>query len=229
MNPIILALDCDSLLEADSILDKTKDFIGMIKIGPQLFNSFHKEALSLGPKYHLPIFLDLKLHDIPNTVAKTVKVISDLCLQYKIKFLTIHAFGGSQMMKEAVKEAQNLQLVAVTLLTSLNYSDLRSFGFSDTRDNIKTIELAKLAKSEGINAFVSSPQNAKLLRKHQPNSTIICPGIRNDQSKDDQKRTSSIEFAIKSGADYVVIGRPITQDPDPEFMAKCFLDQAEKT
>lgn len=236
MNPIILALDFSDLNQADEMISKVRNYIGMIKIGPELFNSYGREALELGLKHSIPIFLDLKLHDTPSTVAKTVDAIATkFSTKYKIKFLTVHAFGGQEMVKEAVGTAKgsDLQIAVVTLLTSLNHKDLSSFGFRDCREGIKTVDLALTAYGAGARVFVAAPTQIHLMRKHldksAQNITLITPGIRAlDAPQDDQKRTKPIGFAIRNGADWVVVGRPITLEPNPEGAAKLLLDQAEK-
>ncbi len=236
MNPIILALDFSDLNQADEMVGKVRNHIGMIKIGPELFNAYGREALELGPKHHVPIFLDLKLHDIPNTVAKTVDLITTrFSEQYRIKFLTVHAFGGSEMLKAAIGTAKgsNTEIAVVTLLTSVDSSDLHSFGFRDCREGIKTVDLALTAFNSGARTFVAAPSQIHLMRKHldEPNElvTLITPGIRaTDALPDDQKRTKPISFAIRNGADWVVVGRPITQSQDPELAAQSLLAQALK-
>lgn len=236
MNPIILALDFNSLSDADDMISKVRNYIGMIKIGPELFSAYGEKALELGLKHYIPIFLDLKLHDVPNTVANTVKVIVDkFSEQYKIKFLTVHAFGGKEMLKAAVGEARgsDLSIAAVTLLTSLNWEDLSDFGFRDRREGIKTIDLGKLAKESGVNTFVAAPNQIHLMRKNLDDgvfrATLVTPGIRAEGApEDDQKRTKSVSFAIRNGTDWVVIGRPITQSPDPESAARLLCDQIDK-
>lgn len=236
MNPIILALDFSDLNAADDMLSKVRNHIGMIKIGPELFTAYGREALELGLKHHVPIFLDLKLHDIPNTVAKTVDVIATrFAEQYKIKFLTVHAFGGKEMIKAAIGTARgsDMAIAAVTLLTSIERQDLVNMGFTDRREGVKTVDLGLLAYNAGARAFVAAPTQIHLMRKHldKPADTVtlITPGIRAvDAPEDDQKRTKPIGFAIKNGADWVVVGRPITQDQNPEGAARLLADQADK-
>lgn len=236
MNPIALALDFDTLEKADEMLSKVRDHIGMIKIGPELFHAYGREALELGPKYHVPIFLDLKLHDIPNTVAKTLDVLlSRYSEQYKIKFITVHAFGGNEMIKAAIGTAKgsDTEIAVVTLLTSIDSRDLGSFGFRDCREGIKTVDLALTAFKAGARSFVAAPTQIHLMRKHldKPGQkvTLITPGIRaTDSLPDDQKRTKPISFAIRNGSDWVVVGRPITQATDPDLAAKTLLAQALK-
>lgn len=233
MNPITLALDYSNINEARAILTKTKDYVGMIKIGLELWSAYGPEALDIGQEFNLPIFLDLKLNDIPNTVAKTVDVIAKK-YNSRVKYLTVHANGGKEMLKASLQAAQGtgIEIAAVTFLTSMDYDDLRWLGYRDTRINIQTVDMAVRAAKVGINSFVCSAQNCKLMRKHLDDGndrcTLITPGIRLNDIKDDQKRTTGVEEARRYGADYLVVGRPITMSPDPEQTAKTFHELATR-
>lgn len=236
MSPICLALDYNDLQEADQMLARVRNDIGMIKIGPELFYSHGRDALELGNKYSCPIFLDLKLHDIPSTVSKTVHALANgLSRSYPVRFLSVHSFGGQEMIRAAIKTSQGsgLQIAAVTLLTSLTNNDLGDMGFRDRREGVKTMDLAWLAFDAGARAFVSSPTQTHLMKKHfdKPHDpvTLITPGIRAEGvPQDDQKRAKPIGFAIRNGSDWAVVGRPITQDPSPEGAAQSLLMQALK-
>ena len=236
MNPITLALDYSDLEEARTVVSKTRDHIGMIKIGLELWATCGPQSLELGKEFDLPIFLDLKLYDIPNTVSKTIDIITKKYSSYDVKFISVHALGGIPMLKEAVKAARgtNAEIAAVTYLTSMDYKDLRWLGYRDTRINIKTVDLAIGTWNDAeIKTFICSAQNCKLMRKHLDTDgdrvTLITPGIRlNDNISDDQKRITGVEEAIKNGSDYLVVGRPITQSSDPEETAKLFKDLATR-
>lgn len=235
MSQIILALDMPTIGEARDLLDKVRDSIGMIKIGPELWAGYGPAALALGSNYGIPIFLDLKLHDIPNTVRKTIDVIAGhVDVNIDIRFLSVHCFGGKTMLQEARNATIGtpINLVAVTLLTSLNSEDLRDMGLN-RQPGLRTTEMALLARSVGIENFVTSPVHVELLRKHLDKggfkSTLICPGIRSSTApEDDQKRTKPVSFAIKAGADWLVIGRPISQSADPASAARDILAQIKK-
>jgi orotidine-5'-phosphate decarboxylase len=238
MNPIILALDTDDISLAHALVEKTRDHIGMIKIGTELWAAYGPKALELGAMHSIPVFLDLKLHDIPSTVGKTIDVIvnrhSQIC---DIRFLSVHAFGCKKMLSTAVSAARasSIKIAGVTVLTSLDYPDLQWLGFTDCRENIKTKDLAVGAWDAGVRTFVCSPKNGKLMRKYLDDvgtgdkCELITPGIRPDGSpEDDQKRTTSINEAIKNGSNWLVIGRPITAAVDPLDAAKDLSDQANK-
>lgn len=236
MNPIVLALDTDDLSHADKLVAEVRDHIGMIKIGTELWSAHGPESFKIASNYSLPVFLDLKLHDIPNTVGKTISsIIFNHSNKCDISFISVHAFGGKKMLQEAVvaSRGSSTSVAAVSLLTSLDYKDLSWLGFSDTRENIKTASLSAGAYNQGVRTFVCSPMNAALLRKkfdisHDP-IRLITPGIRAANVKpDDQKRTCDVAAAIKNGSSYLVIGRPITEDPEPKAAAKMLNEEAQK-
>lgn len=208
-SPIILALDTNDLSIAKSWVKATRDSIDIYKVGLEFFLKFGREGLiEIQSESQVEIFLDLKLHDIPNTVASAVKTVSDL----KPRFLTIHAAGGPAMIEAAAKSAPDVAITAVTILTSLSEDDLTQIGFkSGTTD--RAVQLAKLAVANGAKAIVCSPHEISEIRSVIPNSvSIITPGIRpkSDSISDDQKRTMDPKQAIELGANFLVIGRPIT-------------------
>lgn len=237
MNPIILALDMPNLNEARAILDKTRDYIGMIKIGPELWASHASESFLLSKEYNIPMFLDLKFHDIPNTVSSTISnILSKVDAYQQLAFLTVHVLGGKEMLKAALDAVagSNTEIVAVTLLTSLNREDTYSLGIKGMPGSVTT-SFAHLAKHCGIRNFVCGAQNIDVMRANIDNdktgfkSVLFCPGIRSASApEDDQKRTKPVSFAIKSGADWIVVGRPITKHPDPAGAVKDILAQVEK-
>lgn len=235
MNPITLALDFSNIDEARYVLRRTKDYLGMIKIGLELWTAYGPQSLELGKEFDLPIFLDLKLHDIPNTVERTVDVIANKYASYNVRFVSVHGLGCVEMLKSAVRATKGTgtEIAAVTFLTSMDWEDLRWLGYRDTRINIQTADLAVNAWNDAeIKTFICSAQNCKLLRKRLDGDgdrvTLITPGIRLNENEDDQKRTTGVEEAIKSGSDYLVIGRPITKSDDPETTARIFKDMATK-
>ncbi|MGL9731385.1 MAG: orotidine-5'-phosphate decarboxylase [Wolbachia sp.] len=218
MNPIICALDTQDLNEAVSLANALRDKVGMVKLGLEFFAAHGPSGVREVAKCNIPIFLDLKLHDIPNTVAKTVEAIKAL----GIKILTLHISGGAKMLEEAlsvVKDAK-MKLIGVTVLTSMGNEDLNELGVTKEMKS-QVILLAKLAKKIGLHGIVCSALEAQEVRKEcGKDFTIITPGIRVDYGQDDQKRTATPKEAISSEADYVVIGRPITRSDSPTNSAE---------
>ena len=226
---MILALDTPSLERTEELLKELQGFITFYKIGFELFTAHGWKAVELVRKYEARVFLDLKLHDIPNTAAKTIAVVC----QHQIDMVNVHALGGFEMMKrvhETVQACVKLGqprpiVIAVTVLTSLTNDILKNeLGISRSVDK-EVIALATLVKQSGLNGVVSSPQEIELLRKELPKDfVIVTPGIRmDDGSKDDQKRICTPKDAFNAGADYIIIGRPITEDPAPRLKAEAIL------
>jgi len=236
MNPIILALDFPTLEQADAMLAKVREHIGMIKVGLEMFTANGWEAAQLAKQYELPVFLDLKLYDIPTTVAKTTSVVCERLSSIKgNNFLSVHCMGGAAMCRAALEASNgaNTKVTGITLLTSFNYRDLRELGYSDTRTNIQTVGFARLGRhcsgrDNGLTHFVCAPQNVPLMRKHfGQDITIITPGIRpDDGNKDDHKNSMTAAQALKGGSNWLVIGRPITQAVDPVVAAQSFAEVA---
>ena len=222
-SPIILAMDTNDLETAKRWIDITNGSVSVYKLGLEFFLKFGREGVAtIQRETDCEIFLDLKLHDIPNTVNGATKQVADL----KPRFLTVHASGGKEMVKAAVTAAPEVEITAVTILTSLNQMELTEIGFSGSTLERAT-ELAKLAVSAGAQAIVCSPLEISAIRSVIPDEiAIITPGIRPlDQSKnDDQKRTMDPKSALAAGANYLVIGRPITAAMDPEIAAKKILE-----
>jgi orotidine-5'-phosphate decarboxylase len=237
-NPTILALDYSDLSDARQMLSKVRPYIGMAKIGLELFTAYGKNSLELSQEFNVPIFLDLKLHDIPKTVGKTIEVICNLLSGFNQQhYLTVHCSGGKEMCKTALKvtEGSNIKIVGITALTSLNERDFRDLGYRDSRASTRTSDLLELgrdcnAKNDGINAFVCAPNQLPTMRKNYPlDIELISPGIRDDSQEDqDHKRFKPASFAFKNGATWIVVGRPITQAHDPVSAALHFQDQADK-
>ncbi|MDC0449474.1 orotidine-5'-phosphate decarboxylase [Pelagibacteraceae bacterium] len=206
---IFLALDFDSLDKALQVTDQTREHVAGIKIGSELYSSIGLKGLKEFEKFKLPIFLDTKIFDIPNQAAKTIKVISE----YKfIKYFTIHAFGSLEMLQAAQKivDNTNLELLAVSVLTSWSQKDLGLVGINNNiNDQVKL--LIKLACQAKLSGIIASAQNINLARQISKEIKIFCPGIRGNQNTQDQKRTLSYkEFnAIADDKCFAVIGRPI--------------------
>ena len=226
-NPIILAVDSSSISEAETLASDLKDYIGGIKLGMEFFNSFGPEGVKTIKKLNIPIFLDLKLHDIPITVYKTVKSLLDL----EPAIINVHASGGKEMMmaaSRALKESNNVKtkIIAVTVLTSLDNNDLKEIGFDEKSDTL-VVKLANLVKDSGLDGIVCSAKEISLVRKSIGDDFIlVVPGIRLHKDKlNDQKRVMSPKEAISLGADLLVIGRPITNAENKIKATKEILSQ----
>jgi orotidine-5'-phosphate decarboxylase len=206
---IFLALDFNSLDKALDVTNQTKEYLAGIKIGLELYNTIGLKGVKEFEKFKLPIFLDTKIFDIPNQVAKTVKVISNL---KAVKYFTIHALGSLEMLQAAQKAAKgtDLEFLAVSILTSWDKRDLEQIGITNkVKEQVKLlINLACQAKLSGV---IASAQDITLARQISQDIKIFCPGIRGNQNTQDQKRTLSYkEFnAIADDKCYAVIGRPI--------------------
>ncbi len=208
-SPIILAVDTREIDTARAWIDATRESIDVYKLGLEFFLTFGREGIaSIKREFEVDIFLDLKLHDIPNTVSSAAKAISQL----DPRFLTVHASGGQSMIKAAVEAVPHIDITAVTILTSLSEDDLFQIGFAQSAME-SVVALADLAVRAGARALVSSPLEIEAIRSAVGNRpTIITPGVRPADSagSDDQVRTMTPRQAISAGANYVVIGRPIT-------------------
>ncbi len=219
---LIVALDSSSLDEACTLARRVRASADALKVGLELFVSEGPTAVrTIAGETKLPIFLDLKLHDIPETVDRAV---ARACA-YGAALLTVHASGGPAMLERAVtraqKEATGLTIVAVTVLTSLDAADLEAIGVPQTPAAHAAL-LAQMATRAGISAFVCSPREVGPLRDALgPSVLLITPGVRpawaetRGNSGDDQKRTDTPEDAIARGADAIVVGRPIRDASDP--------------
>ena len=206
---IIVAVDETSLKKALELIDNLDPKKCMLKIGSVAFNSIGKEIIYSAADKNFDIFLDLKLHDIPNTVKKSIEGFSVL----PISMLTIHTSGGVDMMRAAMEAVSGtkIKVIGVTTLTSLNDNDANEIYKRTTFDQVKKmLDLAESAKIDGV---VCSPHELKLVAKRD-SLLSITPGIRLHKSEDDQKRTLSPREAVDLGADYLVIGRPITSAID---------------
>lgn len=233
---IIVALDVDSAEKAREITRELAGHVGAFKIGLQLFTSagpeFARELTGAGHR----IFLDLKFHDIPNTVARA----SVEAARLGVWMFNVHAAGGGEMMKLAVAEvdrvcaAEQIErplMIAVTVLTSSNAETLSETGFGGEMDE-QVVRLACLAESAGMDGVVASPREVTAIRAavSRPNFLKVTPGIRPENATiDDQKRVTTLRQALAGGSDYAVIGRPITQASDrlaavEQIVAECLAN-----
>ncbi len=206
---IFLALDFNSLDKALETTNQTKDYLAGIKIGLELYSSIGLKGLKEFEQFKLPIFLDTKIFDIPNQVAKTIKVISNF---KSVKYFTIHSLGSLEMLQAAQKAATgtNLEFLAVSILTSWDKKDLEHIGITNSvNDQVKL--LIKLACQAKLSGVIASAQDIKVAREMSKEIKIFCPGIRGDQNTQDQKRTLSYkEFSsLADDKCFAVIGRPI--------------------
>src|SRR5437667_8557339 len=220
---IIVALDVPTKVAALDLVDQLREQISFFKIGLQLYTAEGPEivraVLSTGAK----VFLDLKLHDIPNTVARAVESATNLGVQ----MLTIHLSGGSEMIRAATAaRANNISILGVSVLTSATEQTLREIGIADKVDD-QVLRLAKLGVEAEINGIVASPHEIKILRAEFGNKIkIVVPGIRPSGSEsDDQKRVMTPREAIDAGTDYLVIGRPIIAHPNPSEAVSKILSE----
>ena len=207
-SPIILALDTKDLETAKSWIEATNESIGIYKVGLEFYLKFGADGLRrLADAGDFKTFLDLKLHDIPNTVSAAVSSVVELAP----KFLTIHASGGAAMIKAASDAAPNVSITAVTILTSLSDSDLVEIGYAKNTKS-SAASLANLASENGARSIVCSPFEASEVRAVVGEKLeIITPGVRPTGAElGDQKRVMTPKEAVTAGANYLVIGRPIT-------------------
>ena len=230
---LIVALDFDSLSTALKFAEKIADLVGMFKVGSQLFTTAGPEAVRQIAKLNADIFLDLKYHDIPNTVAGAVLAAAALP---NVQLVNVHALGGTAMMQAAAQAvsagvpmgADRTRLLAVTLLTSMDSKTVREVGIGGPPKS-RVVKLAKLSQKAGVDGVVASVQEAKGIRKACGREfLIVAPGVRPktaDLKEDDQARTATPREAIKAGADFIVVGRPILVAVDPRAAAQEIVDE----
>ena len=220
-NKIIIALDVDSLERARDLVALLHSSTGAFKIGKQLFTRYGPQAIAMVRDAGGAVFLDLKFHDIPNTVARASAEV----VRHGVMMFNMHAMGGFEMMQQTVaavrKMADNLGVrrplvLAVTVLTSLAESDLAAIGITAGIPE-QVVRLAQLARSAGVDGVVASPQEIEIIKAAcGPEFLVVTPGVRPKAAvADDQKRVLSPGEAIRKGADYIVVGRPVTEAPDP--------------
>ena len=202
---IIVALDEHDEIKFDNVLDQLDPNLCMVKVGSVSFNSLGRNSILKAADKGFDIFLDLKLHDIPNTVKKSIEGLSNLPIQ----MMTVHTSGGLKMLEESVQASKhtNIKIFGVTALTSLADKDTKNIYRRSAKDQVHA--MIKLAKESGIHGVVCSPHELSLVKNNSDLLTIT-PGIRINDDGDDQKRTMNPKEAINNGSDFLVIGRPIT-------------------
>ena len=231
---LVLALDVDDFKKADELVSKLSDYVGVFKIGSQLFTAEGAKVVNMVNKKGSKVFLDLKFHDIPNTVARAAEVATKL----GVYIFNVHTSGGYEMMKAAAEASKKISLalgvrkpliLGVTLLTSINQEILeKEIGVKKKLEE-QVVHLAKLAKAAGLDGVVASSWEIKEIRKAcGEDFVILTPGIRPaGKSSDDQKRVMTPQEAIKLGSDFLVIGRPIRNTSNPVEAAKEILREME--
>ncbi|MCJ7789907.1 MAG: orotidine-5'-phosphate decarboxylase [Candidatus Atribacteria bacterium] len=232
---LVLALDVNNFKKAEELVDKLTDYVGVFKIGNQLFTAEGNKVIKMVQEKGGKVFLDLKFHDIPNTVARAAEVVSKL----GVYIFDIHTSGGYEMMKATVEASKKLSfalgiskplILGVTLLTSINQEILeKEIGIKKSLEE-QVVHLAKLAEAAGLDGVVASPWEIKVLRAACGEGfVILTPGIRPaGKSDDDQKRIMTPQEAIKLGADFIVIGRPITNATNPVKASQEILKEMEE-
>jgi orotidine-5'-phosphate decarboxylase len=232
---LIVALDFDSLFSALKFAKQVADLVGMFKIGNQLFTAAGPAAVKEVAALGTGIFLDLKFHDIPNTVAGAVLSAAAMT---GVQLVNVHALGGKAMLEAAVQAisagvpmgADRPRLLAVTILTSMDQKTMKEVGISGA-PKLRVTKLAQLAKSAGVDGVVASVQEAKAIRKACGRDfLIVTPGVRPKEKtasaeQDDQARTATPTEAIRAGADFLVVGRPILAAPDPRAAAQSIVEE----
>lgn len=218
---IVLALDVDTLEDAKKLIMELKDYVGVFKVGLQLYTQNGNEIIDFMKEQGLEFFLDVKLLDIPNTVAKA----SENIVKRGASFFNIHTLGGAEMMRQSVKAAKETAqklgrkepfILAVTVLTSISDEVLKDELEIDQKAGDYVLKLAKLAKNSGLDGVVASTWEAKKIKEIcGQDFKVLCPGIRPEWSlKNDQKRAATPKIAVGEGADFLVIGRAVTAAED---------------
>jgi orotidine-5'-phosphate decarboxylase len=229
-NPIFVALDTPDLERACAIAASVKPYVGGLKVGLEFITALGPDGVGRIAGLGLPVFADVKFHDIPNTVAGAARAIAEC----GVDIFNVHASGGAAMMRAAIDAAGKVhprpRVIAVTVLTSLEDADLAAIGQSAPAAG-QVVRLAKLAKSSGLDGVVCSPHEIGLVREAcGPDFVIVTPGVRPVGSElADQRRVMTPAQAIRAGADILVIGRPITGAADPVAAAKAILEEIGTT
>ncbi len=224
---LVVALDVPTLDEARRLAASVRGAADMLKIGLELFIEAGPPSAVLGAEFDLPIMLDLKLHDIPETVERAVARASSL----GARLLTVHASGGRAMVGRAVARAEReggtTEIAAVTVLTSLDAGDLATIGVTGSVTS-QVERLAGMAWNEGVRTFVCSPHEAVVLRRLLgEGASLVTPGVRSgsEPGRDDQRRTMTATEAVRAGARWIVVGRPIRDAADPSLAARTLASE----
>jgi orotidine-5'-phosphate decarboxylase len=221
---LAFALDVDDLDQARHWIERLREHVGVFKVGLELFVRFGPAAVAVVREQGARCFLDLKLHDIPETVGRAVRAAADTGAE----LLTVHASGGRSMLERAAIEARGrTQLLAVTALTSLDDRALADLGYHGNAEDVVR-RWASIAMASAVPGVVCSPHEAKVLRAMLPDLFIVTPGIRfASESAGDQARVASARDAVLAGADLLVVGRPIRDAREPEVAAAAIVKEIE--
>ena len=227
---LIVALDVPTLKEAEMIIDELGDLARHYKVGLQLFTRFGPTIIEILKNRKMGVFLDLKLHDIPNTVARAVEAIIDM----DVDMFTVHALGGFEMMESAQKviwesKSRKILILGVTLLTSLDEAFLQDFLGVNKSMESQILDLAGLVQSAGLGGVVASPKEVSLVKKQcGKDFIVVTPGIRPKGARsDDQRRIETPDKAIANGADYIVVGRAIINAKDRRKAGESIIEDIE--
>ncbi len=211
MKPLIVALDVETDREALDLVRRLRPQVDLFKVGPVLFLKYGGPLLKAIRNEGAEIFLDLKFHDIPSVVRKAVERITE----WGVYSATIHSSGGAAMLREAAAAKPRPRLWGVTILTSLDQNDLKAIGINaDVKGQV--MQLAQLVRQSGLDGVIASVQEAAMIKQAcGKDFQVVTPGIRLAAGGDDQKRTQTPVEAIREGADFFVMGRPIIESKDP--------------
>ncbi|MGI4758019.1 MAG: orotidine-5'-phosphate decarboxylase [Janthinobacterium lividum] len=223
LDQLIVALDFPSQRDAMQMVDRLDGTVRWVKVGLELYLAEGRAVVDALRAHNLEVFLDLKLHDIPNTVASAVRIAG----QTGASLLTVHAAGGPAMIAAAVDAAPaSLRLLAVTVLTSMDETELHAVGVEGNPQE-QVVRLGTMAMAAGVYGLVCSPAEITPLRSSAVQQyRLVVPGIRpSGYPADDQRRTATASDAIRSGADMIVVGRPVTRASDPAATARHLLDE----
>lgn len=234
LSPLILALDTSDIDEARRLSDRVREYVDVVKIGLQLYSTAGAKAANDLKGDGFEVFLDIKMMDIPNTVASACLALCEL----EPLMITLHTMGGQEMMRAAEQAVRNHctrggikkpMLIGVTVLTSIDRLALTKIGVQESIEG-EVVRLAKLARDSGMDGLVSSPLETRMVRREVgPEMVLITPGVRLPGADlDDQKRVATPSEAMKAGADFLVVGRPLTRASDPLGIAAEMLKDANR-
>ncbi len=225
---LIVALDNPDLKAAEDLMDRLRGKVRLFKVGSALFTRYGPAAIEAVHQRGAKVFLDLKFHDIPQTVGLAARQAGEM----GVFMFNVHASGGAALLRTARESVADLDppplLIAVTVLTSLDTEDLRSIGFASTAEDL-VVRLARLAQASGLDGVVASPREVRAIREACGSDfRIVTPGVRpagsEKENPTDQKRFATPEAALADGSDFLVVGRPITEADDPVAAAESVLE-----
>jgi len=227
LSPLILALDVEDMERALWLVEETSEFVDVYKVGPILFVKYGPRIVEEVAKRGKKVFLDLKFHDIPNTVRKAVESASSM----GVYLLTVHLSGGRRMLEAALsgKSHGTPLILGVSVLTSMDERDLREVGI-DCGVGDQVARLVSIGKRAGIDGFVCSTREISLVKDLVPDALLVVPGVRPaGSSLGDQKRVATPSEAVKMGADFIVVGRPIYGAESPYLAARAIVEELSST